>query len=70
MRSNKSVVARLIHALTRIETAIVEFPHRRAIARRRRRELEDEFYRDLKKYYADNKLPTPIMWDDDLRMQR
>lgn len=68
--SNKNLVARLAQTFKRIETAIVEFARRRAAERRHRRELEAQFYRDLKKYYADNKLPPPILWEEDFRMQR
>jgi len=66
--SDKGMVARVIHALKRIETAIVGFVRRRAAERRRRIEYEEEFYRNLKKHYAANNMP--IMWEDDWRMQR
>jgi hypothetical protein len=66
--NNKGMVARLIHALKRIETAIIGFVRRRAAERRRRIELEEKFYRELKKHYAANNMP--IMWEDDWGMQR
>jgi hypothetical protein len=69
MRLNtKSMFARLVNPLKRIETAIVGFVRHRVEVRRRRLELEEEFYRNLKKHYSASNMP--IMWEDDWRMQR